>query len=60
MKTELPYYDRFPLCIPIQRAKGGFHGMNLHYLHPVIRAQFLDELLDFARDQRVTIVTRMR
>ena len=60
MKTTLPYYDRFPLCIPIQRAKGGFHGMNLHYLHPVIRAQFLDALLDYASDQRFTIGTKMR
>ena len=60
LKTVLPYYDRFPLCIPVQRAKGGFHGMNLHYLHPVIRAQFLDALMDFASDQRFTIGTKMR
>ena len=60
LKTTLPYYDRFPLCIPIQKAKGGFHGMNLHYLHPVIRAQFLDALMDFASDQNFTIGTRMR
>ncbi len=59
-KTSLPYYDRFPLCIPIQRAKGGFHGMNLHYLHPVIRAHFLDSLMAFASDQRFTVGTRMR
>ena len=60
LKTVLPYYDRFPLCIPIQKAKGGFHGINLHYLHPVIRAQFLDALMDFASDQNFTIGTRMR
>ena len=60
MKLTLPYYDRFPLCIPIQRAKGGFHGINLHYLHPVIRAQFLDALMDFASDQNFTIGTKMR
>ena len=60
LKTVLPYYDRFPLCIPIQKAKGGFHGMNLHYLHPVIRAQFLDALLNFTSDQNFTIGTRMR
>ena len=30
-KKQLPYYDRFPLCIPVQPAKKGFHGMNLHY-----------------------------
>ena len=59
LKTVLPYYDRFPLVIPIQKARGGFHGMNLHYLHPVVRAQFLDTLMDFASDQNFTIRTRM-
>ena len=24
-KQTLPYYDRFPLCIPVQKAKGGFY-----------------------------------
>ena len=60
LKTSLPYYDRFPLCIPVQRAKGGFHGMNLHYLHPVIRAQFLDALMSFASDKRYDAGTKMR
>ena len=23
-KRTLPYYDRFPLCIPVEPAKGGF------------------------------------
>ena len=31
-KKTLPYYDRFPLVIPIQPAKKGFHGMNLWQL----------------------------
>ena len=60
MKLTLPYYDRFPLCIPIQRAKGGFHGINLHYLHPVIRAQFLDSLMDFANDQTFSVGAKMK
>ena len=60
MKTTLPYYDRFPLVIPIQKAKGGFHGLNLHYLHPVLRAQFLDGLLAFASDNEFNTATRMR
>ena len=60
IKTVLPYYDRFPLVIPIQKVRGGFHGMNLHYLHPVVRAQFLDALMDFTSDRNFTIGTRMR
>jgi len=47
-KNELPYYDRFPLTIFIQPANGGFHGLNLHYLAPGVRARFLDELMSTA------------
>jgi hypothetical protein len=58
-KGELPYYDRFPLCIPIQKAKGGFHGLNLHYLHPAIRAKFLDSLLDITNNDKFDRTTKM-
>lgn len=45
-KETLPYYDRFPLAIVVKPAKGGFLGMNLHYLPPILRAKFLDALMD--------------
>ena len=45
-KQTLPYYDRFPLSIILKPAKGGFLGLNLHYLPPILRAQFLDALMD--------------
>ena len=45
-KDTLPYYDAFPLVIPLGPAKGGFYGMNLHYLPPLLRAKALDALLD--------------
>ena len=45
-KKTLPYYDRFPLVIPFQKAKGGFLGLNLHYLPHGLRAKFLDQLYD--------------
>ena len=60
LKQVLPYYDRFPLCIPIQKAKGGFHGLNLHYLHPRVRAQFLDALFETVTNQKYDRTTRMR
>jgi len=47
-KDELPYYDRFPLSIMVEPAKGGFYGLNLHYLAPGVRARFLDELMNTA------------
>ena len=59
-KQTLPYYDRFPLCIPVQKAKGGFYGLNLHYVHPLIRAQFLDELYDITNNDKYDRSTKMR
>lgn len=47
-KMDLPYYDVFPLVIPLQRYADGFLGLNLHYLPPRYRAVFMDKLLQFA------------
>tara|TARA_B100001057_G_scaffold190156_1_gene190919 strand:- start:3179 stop:3766 length:588 start_codon:yes stop_codon:yes gene_type:complete len=63
-KETLPYYDRFPLSIIIKPAKGGFLGMNLHYLPPILRAQFLDALMDNVTstksdDAKFKITTRL-
>jgi len=43
-KATLPYWDAFPLVIPIERYSGGFLGMNLHYLIPPERAILLNAL----------------
>jgi len=58
MKNELPYYDKFPLTILVQPTKGGFQGLNLHYLSPKVRALFLDRLMDLA-PKNVTDSTRL-
>lgn len=47
-KKTLPYYDRFPLTIVVGPAPGGFYGLNLHYLSPVVRARFLDQLMSLS------------
>jgi hypothetical protein len=51
-KDTLPYYDAFPLVIPIEPAPGGFYGLNLHYLPPILRAKFLDALLDITTNKK--------
>jgi hypothetical protein len=51
-KETLPYYDSFPLVIVLKPAAGGFLGLNLHYLPPVLRAKFLDSLLDVTTNKR--------
>ena len=47
-KKTLPYYDRFPLCMPFETNSRGFTGLNLHYLAPMMRARLLGSLIDFA------------
>jgi hypothetical protein len=46
-KDVLPYWDRYPLVIPIEIYNDGFLGLNLHYLPPTLRAKLLDELLKY-------------
>lgn len=57
-KNTLPYYDRFPLILPFSKhtANGNdyFTGLNLHYLHPQIRAKLLDRLHLFHIDTTLT------
>ena len=57
-KDKLPYYDSFPLTIIVDKAEGGFYGLNLHYLPPVLRAKFLDVLLDNTNNKAYDEKTR--
>lgn len=47
-KNDLPYYDRFPLVMPLKRESDGFIGLNLHYLPIRYRINFMRKLLNFA------------
>ena len=47
-KDDLPYYDRFPLVLALEKYPDGFLGLNLHYLPVKYRVAFLDKLLDYA------------
>lgn len=58
LKKTLPFYDSFPLVIVLQPAEGGFLGLNLHYLPPVLRAKFLDALLDVTNNSKYDDSTR--
>ena len=46
-KEKLPYWDRFPLVVPIKRTLDGFIGLNLHYLPHILRAKLFDNLYNF-------------
>ncbi len=47
-KDDLPYYDKFPLIFPFSRVDGGFYGINMHYLPPLLRAKLMDSLYSLA------------
>jgi hypothetical protein len=59
-KDSMPYYDRFPLVIPIERYSDGFLGLNLHYIHPRQRIILLDKLSETATNKRFDEKTKLR
>ena len=52
-KMKLPYYDAFPLVIPVEMYDDGFLGLNLHYLSPDERVYLLHKLLSYSTDKRM-------
>lgn len=59
-KEQLPFYDTFPLVLAVAPAPGGFYGLNLHYLHPLKRAAFLDKLMLIASSKEIDEKTKIR
>jgi hypothetical protein len=59
-KKEIPYYDRFPLVLVLERYDDGFLGLNLHYLPLKYRLSFLDKLMDYAVLDGNNDILRMR
>ena len=58
LKATLPLYDKFPLIFPLEPAKGGFYGINFHYLKPGERVAFLRQLSRLASDKNFDRNTR--
>ena len=49
-KKKLPYYDTFPLVMPLEGISGGFLGINFHYLPIPLRMKLLDKIVNFPND----------
>ena len=58
-KETLPYYDTFPLVLPLQPIRGGFLGINFHYLSPGVRFNLLNQLQRFASNNKFDSTTRL-
>ncbi len=57
-KETLPYYDKFPLIIMVDKAPKGYYGLNLHYLPLTLRAKLFDSLLDTLNNRKYNKTTK--
>ena len=60
LKAKLPYYDTFPLILPIEQYSDGFLGINLHYLPIPLRIRLLDRLIDFTNTKDLNKRTKIQ
>ena len=59
-RDTLPYYDRLPLIFPFKSVKGGFYGLNMHYLPLPLRAKLMDALYDTANNKKYDETTKLK
>ena len=59
LKAKLPYYDRFPLVLPLENYSDGFLGLNFHYLPIPLRMRLLDRVVDFSNNTKFDESTRL-
>ena len=60
LKDSLPYYDKFPLTIPMEQYQNGFLGLNLHYIHPKQRITLLDKLSETLNNDKYDKTTKFQ
>ena len=58
-KKTLPYYDVFPLVLPLEIYSDGFLGINLHYLPIPLRIRLLDKLVDYSNNTKFDESTKL-
>ena len=59
-KNRLPYYDTFPLVLPLEPMRGGFIGLNFHYLPYGARFKFLQQLQTYASNGKFDQSTKIQ
>ena len=58
-KKKLPYYDTFPLILPVDTFKGGFVGLNFHYLPYIMRFRLLQDIQKYASNTQFDSTTKI-
>lgn len=59
-KADLPYWDKFPVILVLEKYNDGFLGINLHYLPVNMRMAFMSKLMRFAQLTPEDDIKRMR
>ena len=59
LKKKLPYYDTFPLVLPLENYNDGFLGINFHYLPIPLRVRLLDRVVDFSNNTKFDESTKL-
>lgn len=59
-KATLPYWDSYPLVIPIEEYDDGFLAINLHYAPPIFRAKIMDALYEITNNKKYDQTTKIR
>jgi len=59
-KNRLPYWDTFPLVLPLEPMPKGFIGLNFHYLPYGARFAFLQQLQRYATNGKFDSSTRIQ
>lgn len=63
-KDELPYWDKYPLVVFLgtrsTREGQVVYGLNLHYIAPKARQEFLEELLKYASTDQLSNKTELK
>jgi len=59
LKKKLPYYDTFPLVLPLENYNDGFLGLNFHYLPIPLRMKLLDRVVDFSNNTKFDESTKL-
>ena len=59
-KADLPYWDRFPMVLVLERYNDGFLGLNIHYLPVKWRIAFMNKLMRYAQLTPNDDIQRMR
>ena len=59
-RKTLPYYDRMPLIFPFKMVKGGFYGLNMHYLPLPLRAKLMDALYETTNNKAYDETTKLK